>query len=137
MRFRQLSIRYHEVTEHGAPRSLGDPWMLRFPIPAARREWRPPVDLSETSRDLSVKLEVAGMSEDEFEILLYEDILVVRGERPWHPCDREARFHLAEIRHGPFRLELPLPASVDREHVTARYDRGFLLINLPKANPTR
>jgi HSP20 family molecular chaperone IbpA len=82
---------------------------------------------------LVVKVEVAGLSEDDFEILLYEDALVIRGERPWRSCDPAARFHLAEIRHGKFRLELPVTASVDAERVTAHYRGGFLVVNLPKA----
>lgn len=128
MRFRQLRIRY---SMEGGVR-FGDPWTLRLPLVVGRPEWRPPVDLLETSLELRVKVEVAGMSEEEFEILLYEDILVIQGERPWKLCPGEARFYLAEIHHGPFRLEVPVAARVDREQVTARYDNGFLIVSLPK-----
>lgn len=131
MRFRQLSIRYHELAPVG-PRLFGDPWMVVLPIPAARPEWRPPVDYSETDGAFAVKVEVGGMSEEDFEILLYEDVLIIQGDRPWRSSAAGARFHLAEIRHGPFRLELPIPARLDRESVTARYDRGFLTVILPK-----
>jgi HSP20 family molecular chaperone IbpA len=134
MRFHQISIRYAEVIQEPGPRPLGDPWLIRPPTLVARPEWRPPVDLCETSSELIVKVEVAGLSEDDFDILLYEDALVIRGERPWHSCDAAARFHLAEIRHGIFRLELPVPATVDPDRVSAQYSRGFLLVNLPKAD---
>jgi HSP20 family molecular chaperone IbpA len=109
---------------------FGDPWLLVLPLPLARREWRPPVDYWETAEELSVKVEVAGMSEEDFDIVLYQDILVIEGERRWYST--EVRFHLAEIRHGPFRLELPIPSDIDRERVTARYERGFLQVVLPK-----
>jgi HSP20 family protein len=134
MRFRQLSIRYHELVPEGL-RLLGDPWLFPFPIPLARREWRPPVDYWETGEELSVKVEVAGMSEEDFDIVLYQDALVIQGDRQWRSS--EARFHLAEIRHGPFRLEVPIPSNIDRERVTARYDRGFLRVVLPKADSNR
>src|SRR4030081_2502507 len=120
MRFRQLSIRYHEVAPAG-PRLFGDPWMVVLPIPLARREWRPPVDYSETDAAFAVKIEVAGMTEEDFEILLYEDVLVIQRDWPWPSSAAGARFHLAEIRHGPFRLELPIPANLDRARVSARY----------------
>jgi len=129
MRFRQLRVRY---SIQSSVMRFGDPWTVRLPLVVARPEWRPPVDLFETSRDLRVKVEVAGVSEEDFEILLYEDILVIQGERPWKLNAGEARFYLAEIHHGPFRLELPVPADVDREQVTARYDNGFLIVTLPK-----
>jgi HSP20 family molecular chaperone IbpA len=105
--------------------------MLRLRVPIARPEWRPPVDYSETTDEVAIKIEVAGLAEDDFEILLYEDVIVIGGERRWRSSG-EARFHLAEIRYGPFRLELPIPTSVNRERVTARYERGFLVIQLPK-----
>ena len=134
MRFRQLSIRYHELVPQG-PRLFGDPWVLVFPVPVARPEWRPPVDYWETGEELGVKVEIAGMSEEDFDIVLYQDILVIEGERRWYST--EARFHLAEIRHGPFHLEVPIPSNIDREKVTARYERGFLQVVLPKAGTKR
>ena len=90
MRFRQLSIRYREVTQATVPRLFGDPWLLRLPLPIARPEWRPRVDYFETEEELSIKLEVAGMTEDDFEILLYQDAIVIGGERSWRSAD-EAR----------------------------------------------
>ena len=129
MRFRQLKIRY---TIQGSVVRYGDPWTIRLPLVVARPEWRPPVDLFETSSELIVKVEVAGMSEEDFEILLYEDILVIQGERPWKLGPGEARFYLAEIHYGPFRLELPVAATIDRDQVSARYENGFLLVTLPK-----
>ncbi|HME91536.1 MAG TPA: Hsp20/alpha crystallin family protein [Myxococcaceae bacterium] len=134
MRFRQLSIRYHELVPEG-PRLFGDPWLFVFPVPVARPEWRPPVDYWETAAELGVKVEIAGMSEEDFDIVLYQDILVIEGERRWYSS--EGRFHLAEIRHGPFRLEVPLASNIDRERVTARYEQGFLQVVLPKAGTQR
>ena len=136
MRFRRLSIRYRELSPGAALRLFGDPWILPLPIPMTRPEWRPPVDYCETNTELAVKIEVAGMTEEQFEILLYQDVLVIEGDRPWRSSGAEARFHLAEIRYGPFRLELPIPFDIDRERVTARYEQGFLTVHLPKANPT-
>jgi HSP20 family molecular chaperone IbpA len=136
MRFRRLSIRYRALSPGAALRLFGDPWILPLPIPMARPEWRPPVDYCENNGELAVKIEVAGMTEEQFEILLYQDVLVIEGDRPWRSSGAEARFHLAEIRYGPFRLELPIPFDIDRERVTARYEQGFLTVHLPKANPT-
>jgi HSP20 family molecular chaperone IbpA len=77
-------------------------------------------------------VDLAGVDEQDFEVLLYEDVLVVEGRRELGACPREATYHAAEIRQGPFRLELPLPAPVDPERVEATYDRGLLRITLHK-----
>jgi HSP20 family protein len=133
VRYRRLSYRYAEFIRTLGPRPLGDPWGSRLPIPFARPQWRPPVDLYETAEGLSIKVEVAGMSEEDFDVTLYDDTLVVEGMRPWELSAGEARFYAVEVRYGPFMLEVPLPFDVDRDRVQARYERGFLYLTLPKA----
>lgn len=136
MRYRRFSYRYTEVHRIGSS-LVDDPWKGRVPLFAARPQWRPPFDLYETGAALSVKVEVAGMDEEDFEITLYDDILVVEGVRPWKHSDKETRFFTVEIHYGPFRLEVPVPIGIDREHVTAQYEKGYLLISLPKAEAER
>jgi HSP20 family protein len=89
------------------------------------------VDTYETATAVEVVVDLAGVEEDDFEVQLFDDALVVEGHR--QPLSQEgAVYHAAGIRHGPFRVELPLPAPVDPERVEARYDRGLLRITLPK-----
>ena len=132
MRLRWVRFRYTEVPGNFGPDLLREVWAASGRTLTAQR-WRPPIDFYETDRDLTVKLELAGMSEDEVEITLYDDALVIEGVRAWDVPGREARFHVVEIPYGPFRLELPLRGPVNCERVTARYERGFLIVHLPKA----
>jgi HSP20 family molecular chaperone IbpA len=104
-----------------------------LPLPLAEPRWRPPVDLYETSRATIVKTELAGMTEEDFQIALYDDVLVVEGTRPWEPGEEETHFHAVEVRYGYFRLQVPLTVAVDADRVEAHYDRGFLYVTLPKA----
>jgi HSP20 family molecular chaperone IbpA len=46
-------------------------------------------------------------------------------------------YQSAGIRQGPFRLEVPLSASIDAERVAARSDHGLLRITLPKRAAAR
>jgi len=132
MRYRSIRYRYAEVSGRIGPEPLGQLWVTRI-IPLARPQWRPPVDYSESGAALSVKIDVAGISEEDLEITLYDDTLVVEGVRSWEVPAEQTRFHAVEIRYGPFRLEVPVIAPVDRNNVTARYEKGFLIVHLPKA----
>ena len=129
---RQVRIRYARYGE-AAMEPFVDPW-LRLPS-VARPEWRPPCDVLETASEWVLKAEVGGLDDDAFEVLLYEDGVVVEGRRPWGaPAGgSDVRVHAAEIRHGPFRLELRLPDAVDRDAATVSYERGMLVLHLPKA----
>ena len=79
---------------------------------------------------------LAGVDEDDFEVQLFEDVVVVEGRRQLPSCQEGAVYHAAGIRQGPFQVELPLPAPVDPERVEARYDRGLLHITLSKRAET-
>jgi HSP20 family protein len=121
-----------EVAREVGSRSLGDPWSAHLSLFIAKPQWHPPSDLYETATEWRVKVEVAGMSEEDFEITLYDDLLVIEGVRSWKRPAEETRFHAVEIRYGPFRLELPISKVVDRERVRARYEQGLLFVTLPK-----
>ena len=43
--------------------------------------WRPLADIHESLEIMTVKIELAGMKEEEIEVTLYEDALIVSGER--------------------------------------------------------
>lgn len=134
-RLRQAHVRYLELRKSWEP--LADLWP-RLPS-VARPEWRPPCDVLESRSEWIVKSELAGLGPDDFEVVLYEDGLVIEGRRPWH-CSAEGpadvRVHAAEIRHGPFRLAVLLPGPMDRNRAAISYDRGILEVRLPKVAPT-
>jgi HSP20 family molecular chaperone IbpA len=136
MRYRLIRYRYAEVVQDAAPQPLEDLWGSRRRVMLARPQWRPPVDLYETEEGLIVKVEVAGLREEDFEITLYDDTLVIEGVRSWRLSDA-ARFHAMEVRYGPFRVEVPVLPNIDREQVGARYELGFLCVTLPKMEVNR
>src|SRR6266498_657968 len=43
--------------------------------------WRPLADIRESAEMMTIKIELAGMREEEIEVTLYEDALVISGER--------------------------------------------------------
>lgn len=130
MRYRHVRHRYEMVL--ATSRTVA--WQAaELAVVFAPRRWRPNVDVCETSRAVTVTLELAGVEPDDVEILLYEDVLVVEGERALAPCGDDGVYHEVEIRRGPFRIELPLPIAVVPTAVDARHEQGLLRITLPKA----
>ncbi len=100
-------------------------------------QWRPPVDTHETPEAILVKIELAGMREDDIEVTLYENALVVSGLREDDADhDEGICYHEAQVRYGPFRAEILLPAAVRADDAQASYVNGFLRVRLPKAVPS-
>jgi HSP20 family protein len=104
-------------------------WRLTMRAPA----WRPPTDLYETERTVVVRVEVAGMREEDFSIELNGHSLTIRGVRQ-DSIERRA-YHQMEIHFGEFIIDMELPHFVAAERVEAIYSNGFLLVSLPKALP--
>src|SRR5690606_36758733 len=110
---------------------FGDPRSEQLPFQLAQPTWRPPADVYECAGRYEVKVEIPGVAESDLELTLYQDTLVVEGTRRGGiPAD--ARVLAMEIRYGPFRIAVPLPPDVDRDRIGARYDQGFLHLDLPK-----
>src|SRR5947209_15916457 len=97
--------------------------------------WRPLADIRESAEMMTVKIELAGMREEEIEVTLYEDALVVSGERLDDQRSENLYYHEAQIRYGPFRVEVLILSPIDRDGIKARYENGFLWVDLPKQIP--
>lgn len=94
--------------------------------------WSPPTDVYETEEACVVKVEVAGMRDEDFEVAFEDQVLVIRGQRP--DFNERRAYHQMEIRFGKFEVAVEIPVVVDLERSEAEYKDGFLLILLPKVN---
>lgn len=102
-------------------------WQVRSNI------WCPPTDAYETEEAYIVRMEIAGMREEDFEVTLENDTLLIMGSRSEQP-ERRA-YHQMEIRFGKFATAVGLPGPINVDEAQAEYKEGFLTINLPKAKP--
>ena len=97
--------------------------------------WRPPTDVFETEEAVIVRVEIAGMREDDFSISLSGDQLTVRGNRP--DVHERRAYHQMEIFFGEFNTEVNLPAPILADQVVAEYQAGFLRLMFPKDRPKK
>ncbi len=132
MHYRRLSYRYAMVVRSGSTWPFGDMWQSERLRLLVQARWRPDADTYETATTIEIVVDLAGVEDDDFEVQLFEDVLVVEGRRHLPTLHEGAVYHAAGIRQGPFRAELPLPVPVDPERVEARYEQGLLRITLPK-----
>ena len=89
-------------------------------------------EVREDDEAITVRLEIPGMEDENFDISVVDNYLVVRGEKRVQSDRQEGRFHVMECAYGSFERAVPLPAEVDGDAASARYRRGVLSISLPK-----
>lgn len=106
-------------------------WQVRL----QSHTWNPPTDLYETEDVYVVRVEIAGMRQQDFSITLENNFLIVSGARSETP-ERRA-YQQMEIRFGEFSAVVALPGPVDAEKSTAEYEDGFLVVSLPRSAPSQ
>jgi HSP20 family protein len=133
MKYRRLSQRYAVLLTASQPWPLGATARLeQLGVRLAQTNWRPAADVYESATSIAITVELAGVDPEELDVQLFDDALVVEGRRILPPNEPDGIYHAAEVRQGPFRLELPLSAGIDPERFSARYDRGLLRVVLAK-----
>ena len=101
-------------------------WQVRSSV------WTPPTDLYETEDGFFVKVEIAGMREEDFEVAIENNVLMISGNRS--DLNERRAYYQMEIRTGKFEIAIEMPAPINVEKAIAEYKDGFLMINLPGAN---
>jgi HSP20 family protein len=76
--------------------------------------------------------EIPGTNPDEIDINVVGQTVSITGSREIDKVDEEARYHRQERQSGKFTRSVELPFTVDAGKVQARFDRGILLVNLPR-----
>jgi HSP20 family protein len=89
----------------------------------------------ETEENYVIKVEIAGMRDEDFDVAFEENILMIRGFRS--DLNERRAYHQMEIRFGRFELAVEIPVTVNMEKATAEYKDGFLTIMLPKSEVKR
>ena len=92
----------------------------------ATRRWIPAMDLVETESDLVLRADLPGMSEDDVQIEVKDNVLTLSGERHADSEEKSEGFHRVERSFGRFSRSLSLPRGVDAERVKASFENGVL-----------
>ena len=79
-----------------------------------------------------VRLEAPGMQKSDFNVQVFDDYLVVRGEKQLERERTEGRYHVTECAYGRFERAIPLPEEVETGKARASYTGGVLRVELPK-----
>ena len=99
----------------------------------AEGSWMPAVDVSETESEIVVRAELPGMTQDDIELNLQENVLTLKGEKKQEHQEEKENFHRVERNYGSFTRSFTLPCDANLDAVTATFKDGVLVITLPKS----
>ena len=99
---------------------------------AAARRWIPAMDVVETEDHFVLRADLPGLSENDVNIELEDNVLTVSGERKSEHEQRNEGFYRVERSFGAFSRSLTLPEGVAADGIAASFDSGVLEVRIPK-----
>lgn len=117
------------------PYALADDLLREFftkPNKAEVNQWRPRVDVAETSDAYLLRVELPGLDPEAIEITLLDRTLTLSGEKADTQPGEGDRRHVLERNFGPFKRTFTFPVVVDADSVAAKSEHGLLTIEVKK-----
>lgn len=97
-------------------------------------DFSPLVNLRNTEKAYVLEAELAGVSRDDIDIATHEGYLILKGHKKFVNNEEGDHYHHVERTFGEFERRFRLGKDADVENITANYDNGLLVINVPRVN---
>jgi HSP20 family protein len=97
-----------------------------------RGAWSPSVDIFENKNEIVLEAELPGMTADDVNISIENNVLTLHGERRFEKKDESDNFHRVERSYGSFTRSFTLPPTVSSENANAEFQNGVLRLTLAK-----
>jgi len=98
----------------------------------ATRRWMPPMDLVETGDHYVLRADLPGLSDEDVNVQLEDNVLTISGERKAEHETVQEGYYRLERAAGEFSRSLALPDGTNPDGVQAHFDRGVLEVRIPK-----
>jgi HSP20 family protein len=127
-------------------RSLQDEMTRLFtgvvPTTASREDmlngaWIPKVDIYENKENLVLEAELPGMSRDDFDLSIENNVITLKGERKFEKRTDGDNYHRLERSYGNFTRSFTLPQTVTADGAKAEFNNGILRVSLAKREETK
>lgn len=101
-----------------------------------RRLFRPDTDIYETDDDVVLTVDMPGVDEDGFDVVLENRVLTIRGRSAFdeHPGYRRI---YAEYEDGDYERSFALTEDVDQDRIEATQTNGVLTVRVPKTESAK
>lgn len=95
--------------------------------------WIPTVDIAETESGYEIRAELPGVSEEDVNVSVTDNLLTVKGEKRQEAETEGKNYHRVERRYGSFQRSFTLPRHIETDAIKAEFKDGILTLGIPKA----
>lgn len=113
-------------------RLLEDSVVAGESLPAIKTGAVPAVEMYDTEKEVIAKMNVPGFAEEDIAVEVDDKAIYITGERKQQDKVEKKNYFHQEISYGKFSRVLAIPAKVRSEKAKAEFDKGVLIITIPK-----
>ncbi len=92
----------------------------------------PSVNISENDENFLIEVAAPGLDKSDFSIEVNQGTLKISSEIKSENQEKEERYTRREFSYQSFCRSFSLPLTVDSDKIEAKYDKGILLVTIPK-----
>ena len=96
----------------------------------------PASDIYESDEEFVMIVNLPGVSRNEVQVKLVDESLIVFGKINYEDVVNK-EYILNENELGNYYRKFKISDSIDKEKISARYDNGQLVVNLPKSEKVK
>ena len=111
---------------------FGDRDYSPWGIAARAQSFNPAVDIVEKDGAYLVTAELPGLSPENIDVQVENDVLTVRGERKSEHEDERGGYRRVERSYGSFARSFVLPKGTRADAIEAQVANGILTVTIPK-----
>lgn len=95
------------------------------------------IDVFQTANDIVIKSTIAGVTPEDIDVTIDNDMVTIKGERKNDTNIPEENYYYQECYWGAFSRSVILPCDIEADKARADLKNGILTIYLPKANKAK
>ncbi len=98
----------------------------------SHRSCNPSANIYESEKEFRIEMAAPGLTRDQIRITLDDDVLKLSSSSSSEE-NKEEDHHHSEFDYSNFERSFIIPETIEREKITARYNKGILYVHLPKS----
>lgn len=114
-----------------------DDWLATQTTSESDEEGQLALDAYQTEDNVIVKAPIAGVSAEDVEIAITDEVVTVKGSRRREETVNFENYFTQECYWGSFSRSYLLPVAVDSDKAKAVIKNGILTITVPKQEKTK
>lgn len=92
----------------------------------------PSVNITENEKSYDITMMAPGLNKTDFKIALEDSLLTISYEKAEEKTEEAPKFIRKEFSQKSFKRSFTVSDQLNADEITAKYENGLLIVNLPK-----